>query len=110
MQLVLQCLDGRVLARKARTYRVIEMNGCDFFHYRPVAGDVADPPAGHPVGFTESIDDEHFLLDVGICVQADVDALQRGLSRSEEHTSELQSRLDLVCRLLLDKKIKIVQY
>src|SRR5699024_11300002 len=26
------------------------------------------------------------------------------LSRSEEHTSELQSRFDLVCRLLLDKK------
>src|SRR5207247_10128942 len=25
-------------------------------------------------------------------------------SRSEEHTSELQSRVDLVCRLLLDKK------
>src|SRR5207247_10755082 len=24
--------------------------------------------------------------------------------RSEEHTSELQSRVDLVCRLLLDKK------
>jgi len=26
------------------------------------------------------------------------------LTRSEEHTSELQSRLQLVCRLLLDKK------
>src|SRR2546421_6218173 len=26
------------------------------------------------------------------------------LSRSEEHTSELQSRSDLVCRLLLEKK------
>src|SRR5699024_11772526 len=26
------------------------------------------------------------------------------LMRSEEHTSELQSRFDLVCRLLLDKK------
>src|SRR5437868_13156480 len=26
--------------------------------------------------------------------------------RSEEHTSELQSRLDLVCRLLLEKKKK----
>src|SRR6266513_6214547 len=26
--------------------------------------------------------------------------------RSEEHTSELQSRLDLVCRLLLEKKNK----
>src|SRR5699024_11502762 len=27
-----------------------------------------------------------------------------GLMRSEEHTSELQSRFDLVCRLLLEKK------
>src|SRR2546429_1782081 len=27
-----------------------------------------------------------------------------GLRRSEEHTSELQSRLHLVCRLLLEKK------
>src|SRR2546422_2627655 len=30
-------------------------------------------------------------------------------SRSEEHTSELQSRLHLVCRLLLEKK-KIFRY
>src|SRR5437870_6571576 len=29
-----------------------------------------------------------------------------GLSRSEEHTSELQSRGHLVCRLLLEKKKK----
>src|SRR5690349_22419068 len=29
-----------------------------------------------------------------------------GLVRSEEHTSELQSRRDLVCRLLLEKKKK----
>src|SRR5712664_4337304 len=27
-----------------------------------------------------------------------------GLSRSEEHTSELQSRSELVCRLVLEKK------
>src|SRR5438105_9409043 len=27
-------------------------------------------------------------------------------TRSEEHTSELQSRVDLVCRLLLEKKKK----
>src|SRR5699024_12406435 len=27
-------------------------------------------------------------------------------SRSEEHTSELQSRFDIVCRLLLEKKKK----
>src|SRR2546429_6931582 len=30
-----------------------------------------------------------------------------GLGRSEEHTSELQSRLHLVCRLLLEKKKNI---
>src|SRR5579875_4019704 len=32
---------------------------------------------------------------------------QSGGSRSEEHTSELQSHSDLVCRLLLEKKKKI---
>src|SRR3712207_8172513 len=32
------------------------------------------------------------------------DALLRRISRSEEHTSELQSRQYLVCRLLLEKK------
>src|SRR5699024_11702174 len=30
--------------------------------------------------------------------------LSQANSRSEEHTSELQSRFDLVCRLLLEKK------
>src|SRR5207249_8712519 len=30
----------------------------------------------------------------------------RTIPRSEEHTSELQSRFDLVCRLLLEKKKK----
>src|SRR5438067_8249873 len=29
-------------------------------------------------------------------------------ARSEEHTSELQSRFDLVCRLLLEKKNSII--
>src|SRR5699024_2925084 len=37
------------------------------------------------------------LLRPGHVVATDVD-------RSEEHTSELQSRFDLVCRLLLEKK------
>src|SRR5256885_5180580 len=35
---------------------------------------------------------------VGVCV---------GIDRSEEHTSELQSPCNLVCRLLLEKKKKI---
>src|SRR3712207_8395859 len=38
---------------------------------------------------------------------ADVDPLFPFLRRSEEHTSELQSRQYLVCRLLLEKKKKI---
>src|SRR5260370_23176379 len=33
--------------------------------------------------------------------------LPRGKWRSEEHTSELQSHLNLVCRLLLEKKKKL---
>src|SRR2546421_8762793 len=37
--------------------------------------------------------------------------VRRQLGRSEEHTSELQSRSDLVCRLLLEKKKKeVVSY
>src|SRR5204862_2592552 len=40
------------------------------------------------------------------CGAADLLALRPlgGRRRSEEHTSELQSRRDLVCRLLLEKK------
>src|SRR3712207_8731934 len=39
-------------------------------------------------------------------------ARRRGIQphRSEEHTSELQSRQYLVCRLLLEKKKKIIAY
>src|SRR5256886_5325830 len=35
---------------------------------------------------------------------------QTGLARSEEHTSELQSQSNLVCRLLLEKKKKKLRY
>src|SRR2546426_5476041 len=35
-----------------------------------------------------------------------IEALPRILPRSEEHTSELQSPCNLVCRLLLEKKKK----
>src|SRR2546422_4205618 len=37
-----------------------------------------------------------------------VRGLCKGFPRSEEHTSELQSRLHLVCRLLLEKKKKLL--
>src|SRR5438105_1346382 len=49
-------------------------------------------------------------VDCGPVVNPDIveaqmqGAIVYGLTRSEEHTSELQSRVDLVCRLLLEKK------
>src|SRR5258707_9378131 len=59
---------------------------------------------------------EDLLVDVGgLCVAARASDYVRALvasvdgggPRSEEHTSELQSRQYLVCRLLLEKKKKI---
>src|SRR5258707_9215251 len=54
------------------------------------------------------------LLDLFVLLRPDLAAadpgqvlrLQRKGNRSEEHTSELQSRQYLVCRLLLEKKKK----
>ena len=56
------------------------------------------------------------LADNGMGVAAFISGQQpastiefNGKFRSEEHTSELQSRSDLVCRLLLEKKKHIIQ-
>src|SRR5699024_12758554 len=49
----------------------------------------ANPELGYVLPFTQ----QAVLDELGVRVQ-----------RSEEHTSELQSRFDLVCRLLLEKK------
>src|SRR5687768_17653461 len=47
------------------------------------------------------------LKQIGLAVINHLDARKvYPASRSEEHTSELQSRLHLVCRLLLEKKKK----
>src|SRR5699024_11648430 len=51
---------------------------------------------GHPVNSTDS-------LDAFGTYPEDMGDVAR-LSRSEEHTSELQSRFELVCRLLLEKQ------
>src|SRR5699024_12801905 len=62
--------------------------------------------------FRSALDDwSAGTMDASVFDEA-VDAARRGfaslvgVSRSEEHTSELQSRFDLVCRLLLEKKKK----
>src|SRR2546428_9094704 len=45
-------------------------------------------------------------LHIGIEEELHEKGIWRSATRSEEHTSELQSRSDLVCRLLLEKKTK----
>src|SRR5438034_4367163 len=48
-----------------------------------------------------------FLFRASFCVVLRVTA--KGVERSEEHTSELQSHSDLVCRLLLEKKKRTIR-
>src|SRR5690606_33836816 len=43
-------------------------------------------------------------IDAHVALQGGWGPLKQGQPRSEEHTSELQSRENLVCRLLLEKK------
>src|SRR5690349_23952159 len=66
-----------------------------FRSYRPLA--VAEP-FGRPL--TRRYDLRAICEDLGATL------VPEALIRSEEHTSELQSRRDLVCRLLLEKKKK----
>src|SRR5690606_39878928 len=46
------------------------------------------------------------VIDRGMDILKGLGHLKHGNTRSEEHTSELQSRENLVCRLLLEKKKK----
>src|SRR5699024_12579389 len=54
----------------------------------------------HPIYGASTIDALGAELNLPVLAKLPLD------SRSEEHTSELQSRFDLVCRLLLEKKKK----
>src|SRR2546422_4250460 len=50
---------------------------------------------------------ESFRMRVASCSLISAAPCAKIIVRSEEHTSELQSRLHLVCRLLLEKKKRI---
>src|SRR2546430_9865020 len=63
--------------------------------------------AGGPMGHrTLGADSCRTGAGVGAALPASVDRPQR--DRSEEHTSELQSQSNLVCRLLLEKKKRAI--
>src|SRR3712207_8909546 len=68
-------------------------------------------------GTTENVGPEGALIhlqrelpDVGSRVQLRVLSEEGEKLRSEEHTSELQSRQYLVCRLLLDKNKRLLTF
>src|SRR5207249_5464394 len=65
-----------------------------------VRGSAGDPPARHALAQLHL----HLRHPALTALEAEGAAQLLRLARSEEHTSELQSRFDLVCRLLLEKK------
>src|SRR3712207_7533473 len=75
-------------------------------------GEVPEGDEGIPLGVADVKREGDDLSIVAISrmvheALAAADALSKeGIERSEEHTSELQSRQYLVCRLLLEKKTK----
>src|SRR2546429_8230812 len=52
------------------------------------------------------VGDSSFFFNSGVSAVDPANHRMFVIRRSEEHTSELQSRLHLVCRLLLEKKKK----
>src|SRR3712207_8815953 len=68
-------------------------------------------PGGRPAG--RDVERKPFLVGRELHAQERATAQlrgDRGTQRSEEHTSELQSRQYLVCRLLLEKKKKYIEF
>src|SRR2546429_3800734 len=68
-------------------------------------GSMSDTPA-RPVSPGRDLPARASLEHLRNEAKAHLRTLRKKKTRSEEHTSELQSRLHLVCRLLLEKKKK----
>src|SRR5947207_6322713 len=65
------------------------------------------PPGQHTLVIdVPQMSDPQGVNSGGPWIWVDAFDIENGTARSEEHTSELQSHSDLVCRLLLEKKKK----
>src|SRR2546422_6793952 len=90
--------------------------------FRPLKPYLARYKKRYGAGFAALLLTQAVGITVPLIIKAGIDKIARGAAgrelfvcagllvgaglRSEEHTSELQSRLHLVCRLLLEKKKK----
>src|SRR5260370_10643859 len=79
--------------------------------FRSGLGDLAKPRAEHAIRRGSppgcSVQSGHVTQPRNSRWNNAVEQANTGANRSEEHTSELQSHLNLVCRLLLEKKKKL---
>src|SRR5207249_7154078 len=101
------CLMANIAVRNWRFLYKMGLSGCrwfgglgDYVSVRKVALVGNEPSTIGP--------DSPTVLTIKVLfAQPGLSIAEQG--RSEEHTSELQSRFDLVCRLLLEKKKKTKQ-
>src|SRR5699024_12216254 len=82
---------------RSAAYRLLRTLEAHYLVRRDEAGKIH--PAAGLTNLARGV--ENSLQAVGLPVMTKI---ADELGRSEEHTSELQSRFDLVCRLLLEKK------
>src|SRR5699024_11300136 len=100
LQLPMVILTGLLLGPKLAfisliTYTLLGLLGIPIFAGASGLGAFVSPTFGFIIGYIPA------ALIIGVGKNK---SIAKMVMRSEEHTSELQSRFDLVCRLLLEKK------
>src|SRR3712207_8499415 len=77
-----------------------------FRMHREIPRRLREGGSGHALVAARRLDEEAKRRSAAVKAEgrAELEALAEMYGRSEEHTSELQSRQYLVCRLLLEKK------
>src|SRR5437867_9887933 len=90
------------------TRRSSDLKLTDLGLVKEVAEDYNLTRTGRGLGTPHFMAPEQFKNAKNADARCDVYSLGATLYRSEEHTSELQSPYDLVCRLLLEKKKTVI--
>ena len=88
--------------RKEKLKEMIVFENDSLFVINKLLGDVVHKGSEHDISLLEEF--RSYYSNNNINFVNRIDKLTSSLIRSEEHTSELQSHYDLVCRLLLEKK------